>query len=394
MTLFLDMTRIILNFSIISTFFTVYMVYLYMYDNRKFQETVINITYFCIEKYSHLQISSRKVNKMYLTYIEEPISSVIEKIKETEIYQECLFLLDFFIPKEIYYADYEYKTENRIVNEEEEEEVIIEFIKDNQIVYTCTKEELLENNYVETKYDFMICQMIENNVTFQKIFNKIPSEEDFEFRNLNDNILSAIVIPINKSENPLDIHFVTDDYYFWVEKNIINKSFLDYILKTYYYSVEIGDYQLQIITNDINIYNIKMYENEAFQILENGLEVFDFTYFDMPDLLENLDVSDLEEDYDMISLEENDSEKEKEVVKPDEFDEEVKEEVVTQEIVNEEVVTQEVVTQEVVTQEVVNEEIVTQEVVTQEIVNEEVVNEEVVTQEIVNEEVVNEEVEN
>jgi hypothetical protein len=365
-----------------------------MYDNRKFQETVINITYFCIEKYSHLQISSRKVNKMYLTYIEEPISSVIEKIKETEIYQECLFLLDFFIPKEIYYADYEYKTENRIVNEEEEEEVIIEFIKDNQIVYTCTKEELLENNYVETKYDFMICQMIENNVTFQKIFHKIPSEEDFEFRNLNDNILSAIVIPINKSENPLDIHFVTDDYYFWVEKNIINKSFLDYILKTYYYSVEIGDYQLQIITNDINIYNIKMYENEAFQILENGLEVFDFTYFDMPDLLENLDVSDLEEDYDMISLEENDSEKEKEVVKPDEFDEEVKEEVVTQEIVNEEVVTQEVVTQEVVTQEVVNEEIVTQEVVTQEIVNEEVVNEEVVTQEIVNEEVVNEEVVN
>jgi len=333
MTLFVDITRIILNFSIISTFFTVYMVYLYMYDNRKFQETVINITYFCIEKYSNLQISSRKVNKIYLTYIEKPISSVIEKIKETEIYQECLFLSDFFISKE------EYPDDNRIVNEEEEEEeeeeVIIDFIKDNRIVYSCTKEELL---HLEKEYDFMICEMIQNNVTFQKICHKIPCEEDFEFRNLDYNILSAIVIPINKSENPLDIHFVTDDYYYWVEKNVIDKSFLDYFLKTYYSSVEIGDYQLQIITNDINIYNIKMYENEAFQILENGLEVFDFTYFDMPDLIENSDVSDFEEDYDMPSLEENTIDEE-EVLSDEVFQQdEVKEEVVTQEIVNEEVI--------------------------------------------------------
>ena len=72
--------HIFLNFAMISTFFPVYMIYLYMYDNRKFQETVINITYFFIDKYSHLQISSRKVKKMYLTYIQEPISSVIEKI--------------------------------------------------------------------------------------------------------------------------------------------------------------------------------------------------------------------------------------------------------------------------------------------------------------------------
>ena len=370
MTLFIDITRIILNFSIISIFFTVYMVYLYMYDNRKFQETVINITYFCIEKYSNLQISSRKVNKIYLTYIEEPISSVIEKIKETEIYQECLFLSDFFISKEEYHDD------NRIVNEEEEEEdeeeVIIDFIKDNRIVYSCTKEELL---HLEKEYDFMICEMIQNNVTFQKIFHKIPSEEDFEFRNLDYNILSAIVIPINKSENPLDIHFVTDDYYYWVEKNVIDKSFLDYFLKTYYSSVEIGDYQLQIITNDINIYNIKIYENEAFQILENGLEVFDFTYFDMPDLIENSDVSDFEEDYDMPSLEEN-TINEEEVVSEEVFQQdEVKEELVNEEVVSEEVFQKDEVKEELVNQEVVSEEVFQQDEVKEELVNEEVVNE-------------------
>ena len=394
MTLFVDITRIILNFSIISTFFTVYMVYLYMYDNRKFQETVINITYFCIEKYSHLQISSRKVNKMYLTYIEEPVSSVIEKIKETEIYNECLFLSDFFISKEIYYDDDEYKTSNIINNnevieeeeEEEEEEETIDFIKDNQVVYTCSKEELLD---LEIEHDFMICEKFENNVSFQKIFHKVPSEEDFEFRNLDYNLLSLIIIPINENEDPLNIQLVGDDYYFWVEKNIINKCFLDYFLETYYssYFNKINDYQLQIITNDINIYNVKMYENEAFQILENGLEVFDFSYFDMPDLIENSE----EDDYDILSLEENSDEEE--VVVDEIIEEEiVEEEFVVDEIIEEEVVVDEIVEEEFVVDEIVEEEIVVDEIVVDEIVEEEIVLDEIVEEEIVVNEILEEEI--
>jgi len=396
--------HIFLNFAMISTFFPVYMIYLYMYDNRKFQETVINITYFFIDKYSHLQISSRKVKKMYLTYIQEPISSVIEKIKETEIYNEFLFLIEFFIFKENY-DDYEYKNQNSINNnevieEEEEEEETMDFIKNNQIVYTCTKEEFVD---LEIEYDFMICERFENNVSFQKIFHKVPSEEDFEFRNLDYNLLSLIVIPINEEVEPLNIQLVGDDYYFWVEKNIINKCFLDYFLNTYYssYFHKINDYQVQIITKDINIYNVKMYENEAFQILENGLEVFDFSYFDMPDLIENSELSDLQDHYDIPSLEDNSVEEEiidEEVVIDEIIDEEevvideIIDEVVVDEIVQEEEFVKEEVVDEIVEEEVVLEEEVVDEVVVDEIVQEEeFVKEEIVVEEIVVHEIVQEE---
>jgi len=375
-----------------------------MYDNRKFQETVINITYFFIDKYSHLQISSRKVKKMYLTYIQEPISSVIEKIKETEIYNEFLFLIEFFIFKENY-DDYEYKNQNSINNnevieEEEEEEETMDFIKNNQIVYTCTKEEFVD---LEIEYDFMICERFENNVSFQKIFHKVPSEEDFEFRNLDYNLLSLIVIPINEEVEPLNIQLVGDDYYFWVEKNIINKCFLDYFLNTYYssYFHKINDYQVQIITKDINIYNVKMYENEAFQILENGLEVFDFSYFDMPDLIENSELSDLQDHYDIPSLEDNSVEEEiidEEVVIDEIIDEEevvideIIDEVVVDEIVQEEEFVKEEVVDEIVEEEVVLEEEVVDEVVVDEIVQEEeFVKEEIVVEEIVVHEIVQEE---
>ena len=385
MTLFIHIMRMFLHFSMITTFFTVYMGYLYMYDNRKFQETVINITYFFIDKYSHLQISTRKAKKMYVSYIHEPIYSVIENIKETEIYDQCLFLIEIFIFKENFNEDYEYKIKNsinddvtenqnqKILEEEEEEEVTVDFIKDNQVIYTYFKEELVG---LEIEYDFMICERIENNVSFQNIFHKIPSEEDFEFRNIDYNLLSLIIIPINENEDPLNIQLVGDDYYFWVEKNIINKCFLDYFLKTHYssYFNKINDYQVQIITKDINIYNVKMYENEAFQILENGIEVFDFFYFDMPDLIEDSELSD----YDIPSLEEKEEE------------EVVEEEIVKEEIVEEEIVVDEIVKEEVVdeiVEEVVEEEIVVDEIVVDEIV-EEVVEEEIVKEKVVEEEIV------
>ena len=403
MSLKIDIIHIFLKLSIISTFLTIYMVHLYICDNRKFQETVINITYFLIDKYSHLQISSRKAQKMYISYIEEPISSIIEKIKDTEIYNQCLFLLDFFTFKEKFDQDYEYKNQNSInYNEVIEEEVTIDFIKDNHVVYTCSKEEFIN---LETEYDFMICERFKNNVSFQKIFHKVHLEEDFEFRNLDYNVLSLIIIPINENEDPLNIQLVGNDYYFWIENNIINKCFLDYFLETYY-STCFNDYQVQIITNDINIYNVKMYENEAFQILENGIEVFDFSYFDMPDLIENTELSDLEgdydipsleekeDDYDIPSLEENSVEEQYEVGEEQFIKEEeiVEEEIVEEEIVKKEIVGEEIVKEEIVKEEIVGEEIVEEEIVEEEIIKEEIVKEEIVEEEIVEEEIVEEEI--
>ena len=182
--------------------------------------------------------------------------------------------------------------------------------------------------------------------------------------------------------------------FFWVEKNIINKCFLDYFLNTYYssYFHKINDYQVQIITKDINIYNVKMYENEAFQILENGLEVFDFSYFDMPDLIENSELSDLQDHYDIPSLEDNSVEEE--IIDEEEVViDEIIDEVVVDEIVQEEEFVKEEVVDEIVEEEVVLEEEVVDEVVVDEIVQEEeFVKEEIVVDEIVVDEIVEEEI--
>ena len=262
------MTRIFGNLLITFNFLSIYMLYLYIYENDRFHEIVVNITHYSIKTYSYAQIYSRKAKQIYLNYIQPTvnigISFLENQLKDTELYNKYLSFLNK--EKENDKNDSNPNVENK--------EYTLVFIKDNEVMDSIEKIEFL-SDYSTPEFDFIICEMIENGVAFNKIFYELPTKEDFEFKNIYCDVRSFTILSLGENADSFDIHFVSDQYYFWVENNIIKKCFLDYFLKTYCFLSleEISGYKLQIITKDIFIYSIRYDQNESFKILENGIEI-------------------------------------------------------------------------------------------------------------------------
>ena len=213
MNLFKMSTRIFDNFFIIFHFFSFYMMYLYIYDNERFHEIIIDVTHYSIKTYSYLQIYSRKAKQFYLTHVHPPVihglTFLKTQIKETELYNKYA---SFFESKD--------KEEN---DNDSNKDYTLLFIKDNQVINSIYKIEFF--NYHSTpEFDFIICEMIENGVAFHKIFYELPTkEEDFVFKNLYCDVRSFTILSLDENVESFPIHFVSDQYYFWVENNIIKK---------------------------------------------------------------------------------------------------------------------------------------------------------------------------
>ena len=312
MNLFRMITRLFGNLFITFNFLSIYMLYLYIYENDRFHEIVINVTHYSIKTYSYLQIYSRKTKQLYLTYVHPSVCTGVTflntKIRETELYNKY----SSFFKMEKEEDEDEYEDENDSNSNVENREYTLVFIKDNEIIDSIYKIEFF--NYHSTpEFDFIICEMIENGVTFHKIFYELPTkEEDFEFKNIYCDVRSFTILPLNENAESYPINFVSDQYYFWVENNVIKKCFLDYFLKTYcsLSLEEINDYKLQIITKDIKFLNIRYDQNESFQILENGIDVISNIFSKDEDKNEEKDEDNKYDDED-----EKEDEKEEKTIK-------------------------------------------------------------------------------
>ena len=292
MSLIIDIIIKVLTFN---TFFTVYMTYLYLYDKEQFQETVLNITYFLIKTASYIQLYSNKLHKLYIDNME---AYILNEQKEEE---EC----------------------NQVENEEIKETILsytFEFIKNNEIVYTTNKDEIINNSSLSVDFDFINCTIHENGMLLNKIFYEIPkNEEDLKYNKIDYNVRFCTIFNNNydvEDNTSYMIKLVDDKYYFWIENNLICRNFLIYFLKKYYNIYitldKLQKLDLQIITQDMTIHNIplnrtdlfKILQDEIFEIVEEELTVEEEDEED-EDKIE-LNDEDEEEDYDdMPSLQEN-----------------------------------------------------------------------------------------
>ena len=268
-------TRTFFNFLIMSGFISVYFLYLFVYENKKFQETVLNLTHYSIKTYSYIQIYSIKAKNIYLTCFHPSIVCIYNylsnTVKETDFYKN--FKSNFEKLKESQENDSESEYNNN-----NNEYYSVEIIKDNKSVLICSKDEILnkDENIFKLEYDFVICNLYKNNFVFNKIFYELPTtESDFDFKNIYCDIRSFTILPLNENIEPFDIQFVNDSYYFWVENNEIKKEFLNYFLTVYYHKNldELKDYQLQIITKDIDIHHLNIHNDDSFKVLEIGIEL-------------------------------------------------------------------------------------------------------------------------
>ena len=286
MRLIIDIIIKVLTFN---TFFTIYMTYLYLYDKEQFRETVLNITYFLIKTGSYVQLYSNKIHKLYIDNMEKYILNEQKEQKEEE-------------------------DDNDVENEEIKETILsytFEFIKNNEIVYTTDKDEIISNSSLSVDFDFINCTIDENGVLLNKIFYEIPeNEEDLKYNKIDYNVRFCTIFNNNydiEDNTSYMVKFVDNKYYFWIENNLINTDFLIYFLKKYYNIYisldKLEKLDLQIITQDMSIHNIPLSRTNLFKILQD--EIFE--------ILEEEEEEAEEEDYDdMPSLEENSIDEEEE----------------------------------------------------------------------------------
>jgi len=285
MSLIIDVIIKVLTFN---TFFTIYMTYLYLYDKEQFQETVLNITYFLIKTASYIQLYSNKIHNLYIDNMEAYILNEQKEQKE------------------------ESDDDNQVENEEIKETVIsytFEFIKNNEIVYTTNKDEIINNSSLSVDFDFINCMIDENGVLLNKIFYEIPkNEEDLKYNKIDYNVRFCTIFNNNydvEDNTSYMIKLVDEKYYFWIENNLICRNFLIYFLKKYYNIYitldKLQKLDLQIITQDMTIHNIPLNRTDLFKILQD--EIFEIVE-------EELTVE--EEDEELTVYEEEEAEEEEE----------------------------------------------------------------------------------
>lgn len=284
MSLIIDVIIKVLTFN---TFFTIYMTYLYLYDKEQFRETVLNITYFLIKTGSYVQLYSNKIHKLYIDNMEKYILNEQKEQKEEE-------------------------DDNDVENEEIKETILsytFEFIKNNEIVYTTDKDEIISNSSLSVDFDFINCTIDENGVLLNKIFYEIPkNEEDLKYNKIDYNVRFCTIFNNNydvEDNTSYMIKLVDDKYYFWIENNLICRNFLIYFLKKYYNIYitldKLQKLDLQIITQDMTIHNIPLNRTDLFKILQD--EIFEFVE-------EELTVDEEEEELTVYEEEEAEEEEE------------------------------------------------------------------------------------
>jgi hypothetical protein len=101
---------------------------------------------------------------------------------------------------------------------------------------------------------------------------------------------------VKEDLDSLSFDLVGEHYYYWIENNVFKPSFLFYFLKRYY-SIpftmeEMKNYQIQIITKEMDIFTVSLYEEQQFKVLEKGFEIIDNVLEDVEDVEDAEDVEE------------------------------------------------------------------------------------------------------
>jgi hypothetical protein len=154
-------------------------------------------------------------------------------------------------------------------------ETNIKFIKNGNVIISNCKENI-KNNILDcrnknVKFDFILYSDLTNKV----IYNILPL-------NYNYSILSYKFLNtelITKSKKKINLSFVTSDYNYFIENNIINKPFMLYFIKTHYNEFnstlppdDLNEYTMIIIDDKINIIEVSslnaiLFKKEAILII-------------------------------------------------------------------------------------------------------------------------------
>jgi hypothetical protein len=256
------------------------MTYLAIYDQAKFQEIVFLITHHSVKTYSYIQIYSQKARRFYVTYLHPRLLELgdylIKQVEGWEVYEKYK---DFF-------TSFKKDDQEDEDVEKEPNSYTLEFIKESELVLTISKEDFLKDPEKITDFDFIIGVIKEEGIEFHQLFYELPKkEEDLEHSKIYYDVRSVSLTP-NDSEGEkeeeediqgMPIEFVGNDYYFWIQNNVFTNTFLVYFLKRYYGIIftfeKLKDYHLQIISKDMDIYSVKLNEDEQLKVLERGFDI-------------------------------------------------------------------------------------------------------------------------
>ena len=134
------------------------------------------------------------------------------------------------------------------------------FIIANGIVMLTTNKEKITNdvlnyNNQNINFDFVLYSHVNNKVLY-KIFPTI-----YEYNILSYKFINAELI--SKSQQKINISFVTSSYNYFIENNFIDKHFILYFMNTHYKDFmitlppdDLNEYTMNIIDDKINIIEI------------------------------------------------------------------------------------------------------------------------------------------
>lgn len=262
---------------------TVYLYLLYEYFNNKFPEKtqsfLINVSYYSIYFFSKLQIFlNKRKNDIYLHLKKnENYNKYIEKMIEIKSFLSDKFL--YFI--NTYFDSND--TSSFKNNDRNKEQIIFDFIIDNKVNFSISKEELIDNlestimdNALLDSSDFVLVYDLENNI-------KIVDKELITLKNLKseDSFLNQIR-PVKYKPllcemivNSLNIKISFSDrdgkYNYLVLDNQFDYKFLQYFMIKHYKFNLTDDFVYELKILDDKVETISIYKNEILKIQENQI---------------------------------------------------------------------------------------------------------------------------
>ena len=168
----------------------------------------------------------------------------------------------------------------------------LEFISNEEVVFRCLKEELLnESSFLPKNFDFIIYSEPSLETINKKLLYSIPKniEEDLKIEISN---FTFMLFELTIGKEPIKLHFSTNQYNFYVENNKINKEFLLYFLHNYHPEIfakhSLEDIQKYKITYLDGSFSIKEVENNVeFLLKKTGFELIESS-----NTLDNTKISD------------------------------------------------------------------------------------------------------
>lgn len=148
----------------------------------------------------------------------------------------------------------------------------IEVVKNNQIIFTDTLDNLLENPPTND-FDYIIYNS--NNFSTMKLdkimFDKMPTPDDFQYDICN---LSFIQVILTMSDIPYKIELKTNKYNYYIANNKLNFKFFSYYLYKYYnVSIDMS-YNVSIMDHNAKMFSISekeeiIFEEDDYTIIKN-----------------------------------------------------------------------------------------------------------------------------